>query len=104
MPKTTIALDGKVMLLPLRPEPEQKPEQKPDTEHPSLPFIREIELEDEVVKLLGELSWHIPAIKHVREVMGWGLQESKAYVDHIYLKHLDKIGAARVKYLKSWRR
>jgi len=88
------------MLLPLRPEPKLEP--KPDTTYPRLPFTREIDLEEEVVKLLSAEcdGYSIPAIKHVRETMNWGLIEAKDYVDKILEKHLDKIKAARVECLE----
>ncbi len=97
-----------VLILPLRPV---KPKPKPDTEYPSLPFLREHDLEARVITLLGTVPDYystptfspIPAIKHAKDVMGWDLWTSKEYVEKIYKKNLDKIEAARVISLKSWK-
>jgi hypothetical protein len=101
--RTGLLATGKIFLLPLRPV--SKPE--PDTEYPSLPFLREHDLEAECIKLLSETEYYhsiIPAIKHVRDVMGWGLVDSKDYVDRIRKEFAGQIEAAQVAYLKSWRK
>lgn len=78
------------------------------TEYPVLPFLREHDLEAEVIKLLETTGPHfsfLPAIRHVRGVMQeWSLMKSKNYVDKIYENNTRQIYAAHVRYLKSWRR
>ncbi len=71
----------------------------------------EHDLEARVITLLGTVPDYystptfspIPAIKHAKDVMGWDLWTSKEYVEKIYKKNLDKIEAARVSSLKSWK-
>lgn len=48
----------------------------------------DVRLDDEVRRLLDERR-NIEAVKLVREVTGWGLKESKEYVERIGKLHLD---------------
>ena len=99
---------GKIMILPLRPQQPKTDAQK--TEYPALPFLREHDLEAEVIKMLATVPEYyekpsfslIPAIKHTKDAMGWDLRTSKEYVEKIYKNNVDKIEADRVVSLKSW--
>lgn len=125
---------GKVFILPLRPistpakliplpaELTDKQTDKQKTSYPALPFLREHELEADVLKMLSELTEYarnyyrahprvpehfstIPAIRYVKTVMeGWDLRMSKDFVDKVYENNARQIEAARVKYRKSWRK
>src|SRR6266851_3854595 len=97
---------GKVMMLPFRPESEPTSTDVEMTSHPVLPCVIELEMQDEVVRLLVvpirehvHASWRysiIPAIKYVRGKTGWGLNDSKDYVDKIEKEFAGQISAARV--------
>ena len=94
--------------------------------YPVLPCVQELDLEDEVVKLLSAPTRHyanatvvlqksslinphepwfglIPAIRRVREQTDWDLKQAKEFVENIYQKYLDKITQDRLLFLKTWR-
>lgn len=111
---------GKVMLLPLREPPVPKVLTDAEkTAYPALTFLREHELEKEVIKMLGERNFSyvaslpsdpphfglIPAIRHVRNVMtDWDLRKAKDFVEKIYKDNACQIDAARVACTESWRK
>lgn len=78
------------------------------TSHPPLPCVSEVELLDEVIKLLtdggyyslhGDKSWQytsIPAIKYVRQQTNWSLAKAGAFVNKIKKEFARQISAARV--------
>lgn len=103
---------GKMFILPLRPEPKPLTDAQKTT-YPALPFLREHELEKEVIKMLAEIPDYynqpsfslIPAIKHAKDVMrDWDLRTAKEYVEKIYKNNARQIDAARVHSMKSWRK
>lgn len=112
MPDEQLISTGvKVMLLPLRPEPEKTDAEK--TSHPTLPCVTEMELQDEVIELLatpyidvqfGKPRYHfsmIPAIKRVRELTNWDLRTSKDFVEKISKEFAGQVSARRVVLAQS---
>lgn len=105
---------GKIFLLPLR-EPKVLTDAEKTT-YPALPFLKEHELEKEIVEMLGKRSTvysstpydippHfslIPAIKQAKDVMGWDLRTAKDYVEKIYKENSRQINARRVECTQAW--